>query len=111
MKKIEAVYLHKFDKEVLEAMRALGLGGFTIISGKGRGKGPRKVNEGPGRYIEPYNEIDMLYVVVADSKAPLVVAAIAKATHTGGLGDGKIFTSKVDEVFDISTLKEGEKYL
>ena len=111
MKKIEAVYLHKFDKEVLEALRALDLGGFTILNGKGRGKGPRKVKEGLGRYIEPFNEIDMLFVVVADSKVPSVVAAIAKATHTGGLGDGKIFTSKVDEVLDISTMKVGEKYL
>jgi nitrogen regulatory protein P-II 1 len=37
--------------------------------------------------------------------------AITKVTHTGGLGDGKIFISKVDEVIDISTLKKGEKYL
>ncbi len=111
MKKIEAVYNHKFEKEVLEALRALKLGGFTMFSGKGRGKGPRKVKEGLGRYVEPFNEIDMVFLVVEDAKVPPVVDAIAKATHTGGLGDGKIFVSKVDEVLDISTMKKGEKYL
>ena len=111
MKKIEAVYLHKFDKEIRDSLRTLDLGGFTILSGKGRGRGPRKVKEGPGRYIEPFNEIDLLYLVVEDARVPSVVDAITKATHTGGLGDGKIFISKVDEVMDISTLKKGEKYL
>ena len=111
MKKIEAVYLHKFDNEILNALRALDLGGFTIISGKGRGRGPRNVREGHGRYVEPFNEIDLLYLVVEDAKVPSVVDAITKVTHTGGLGDGKIFISKVDEVIDISTLKKGEKFL
>src|SRR5262245_53204180 len=103
--------MHKFEKEVLDALRVLGLGGFTIFNGKGRGKGPRKVKEGLGRYIEPFNEIDMVYVVVDDKKVESVISAIASATHTGGLGDGKIFVSRVDEVFDISEMKKGEKYL
>jgi nitrogen regulatory protein P-II 1 len=111
LKKIEAVYMHKFENEVLNALRALHLGGFTMFSGKGRGKGPRKVKEGLGRYIEPFNEIDMVFLVVEDAKVQSIVDAIAKATHTGGLGDGKIFISKVDEVFDISAMKKGEKYL
>ena len=111
MKKIEAVYMHTHEKEVLDALRALKLGGFTILSGRGRGKGPRKVKEGVGRYVEPFNEIDMLFAVVPNDRISDVVAAISKAAHTGSLGDGKIFVSKVDEVFDITSLKKGEKYL
>lgn len=111
VKKIEAMILHKHEKEVVDALRALELGGFTILNGKGRGRGPRRIKEGLGRYIEPFNEVDMLYVVVEDSKVKSVVSAIANAAHTGSLGDGKIFISGIEDMLDITTLKKGQKYL
>ena len=111
MKKIEAVFLHKYEKEVVDELRKLELGGFTLLNGKGRGRGPRKVKEGLGRYIEPFNEVDMLFAVVEDSKTSSVVTAIAKAAHTGSLGDGKIFVSPVEDLLDITTMKKGAKYL
>lgn len=111
MKKIEAVFLHKYEKEVVDALRKLELGGFTILNGRGRGRGPRKVKEGVGRYVEPFNEVDLIFVVVEDSKTGSVVSAIAKAAHTGSLGDGKIFVSPVEDLLDITTLKKGEEFL
>jgi nitrogen regulatory protein PII len=40
-----------------------------------------------------------------------VVAAIVEAAHMSTTGDGKIFVSPVENVTDISTKKQGEKYL
>ncbi len=111
MKKVEAVFLHKHEKEVVDALRTLELGGFTILPGKGRGRGPRKVKEGLGRYVEPFNEVDVVFIVVDDSKINSVVSAIANAAHTGSLGDGKIFVSPVEDILDITTLKKGEEFL
>lgn len=111
VKKIEAVILHKHEKEVVDALRSLELGGFTVLYGKGRGRGPRRIKEGLGRYIEPFNEVDMIHVVVENSKVKSVVSVIANAAHTGSLGDGKIFISQVEDVLDITTLKKGQKYL
>lgn len=111
MKKIEAVVLHSHEKEVMNALRALDLGGFTILPGKGRGRGPRKVKKGVGRYVEPFNEVDVVFAVVDDSKVNAVVTAIAKAAHTGSLGDGKVFVSPVEDILDITTMKKGEEFL
>jgi len=111
MKKIEAIVLPSKEKDIVDALQKTGIGGLTITSGKGRGKGPRNIKPGPGRYIERYNEILKLLIVVDDSKVDEVVSIIADASHTGSLGDGKIFISTVDEIVDISTKQKGTKYI
>lgn len=110
MKKIEAVFSPKFEKQVIDALRKLGLGGLTIISAKGRGRGPRKIREGLGRYIEAFAQFETLFTVVEDFKVDSVVAAIADAAHTGSLGDGKIFVLPVDSVFDITTKQKVKQH-
>ena len=84
---------------------------MTITSGKGRGKGRRNVKPGLGRYIERYNDVLTFVIVVDDSKVDEIVSIITDASHTGSLGDGKIFISTVDEIVDISTKEKGEKYI
>lgn len=111
MKRIESIILSKYEEKVSESLRELKLGGFTIINGKGRGKAPRKVKEGLGRYVEPFNEVSIIVTVVDDSKADEVVSAIANAAHAGSLDVGKIFVSSVEELTDIATLKKGTEYL
>jgi len=109
MKKIEAIILAKNEEKVVDALKKLDLGGMSLFTGKGRGKGPRKITEGPGRYIEKYNEILEIMIVVEDSKVDKVVSTIAESAHTGTLGDGKIFISTIDEAVDISTKEKIEK--
>ncbi|PSJ17639.1 P-II family nitrogen regulator [Nitrosomonas supralitoralis] len=111
MKKIEAVVLASREKDILNALQKSGVGGLTVTPGKGRGKGPRNVQAGPGRYIERYNDVLTFFIVVEDSKVDEVVSAITEASHTGNLGDGKIFISTVDDVIDITTKQKGEMYI
>ena len=111
MKKIEAIVLPSKEKDIVDALQKTGIGGLTILSGKGRGKGCRNVKPGLGRYIERYNDVLTFVVVVDDSKVDEVVSIITEASHTGSLGDGKIFISTIDEIVDITTKQKGEKYI
>ena len=110
MKKIEAIVIPSKEKDIVDALQKTGIGGLTILSGKGRGKGRRLVKPGLGRYIERYNDVLTFVVVVDDSKVD-VVSIITEASHTGSLGDGKIFVSTIDEIVDITTKQKGEKYI
>lgn len=111
MKKIEAIVLPSKEKDIVDALQKTGIGGLTITLGKGRGKGPRNVKPGLGRYIERYNDVLTLLIVVDDSKVDEIVSIIADASHTGSLGDGKIFISTIDEIVDITTKQKGVKYI
>jgi len=111
MKKIEAVVLPSKEKDIVNALQKTEIGGLTITSGKGRGKGVRPVKPGLGRYIERYNDVLTLFIVVDDSKVDEVVSIITDASHTGSLGDGKIFISTIDEIVDITTKQKGVQYI
>ncbi len=120
MKKIEAIVPTSKEKDIVDALQTIGIGGLTvtsgiggltITSGKGRGKGARNVQSGPGRYIERFNDVLTFFIVVDDSKVDEVVSLILDASHTGSSGDGKIFISTMDEVVDIATKQKGVKYI
>ena len=111
MKRIDAVILPSKEKDVVDALQKTGIGGLTITSGKGRGKGVRHVKPGLGRYIERYNDVLTFFIVVDDDKANEIISIITEASHTGSSGDGKIFISNIDEVVDITTKQKGTKYI
>ena len=111
MKRIDAIVHASKEKDVVDALQKAGIGGLTVTSAKGRGKGPRKIKPGLGRYIERYNDVLTFFVAVEDAKADEVVSIIADAAHTGSPGDGKIFISTMDDVVDITTRQKGEKYI
>jgi len=100
MKKIEAVIQSVREDDVVESLRKIKLGGFSISQSKGCGR------EG-----KDFTNIKTICTVVEDSNVEKVVAAIVEAAHMSTTGDGKIFVSPVDQVTDISTNKQGEKYL
>ncbi len=49
-----------------EALRKLDLGGMSLFTGRGRGRGPREIKEGLGRYVERY--IEILTKKIAETK-------------------------------------------
>ena len=100
MKKIEAVIQAVREGDVVEALRKIKLGGFSISEGRGCGRG-----------TDDFTNIETICTVVEDSNVNKVVAAIAEAAHMNTSGDGKIFVSPVENVTDISTKEQGEKYL
>ena len=100
MKKIEAVFQSVREDDVVEALCKMNLGGFSINEAKGCG----------GR-AKDYSNVKTIFTVVEDSNVKKVVDAIAEAAHMATTGDGKIFVSTVDQVMDIYTHEQGEKYL
>ncbi|MGI0008848.1 MAG: P-II family nitrogen regulator [Nitrosopumilaceae archaeon] len=106
MKRIDILVPGDKLREVGEAIKNSGAGGFLVVSGKGQGKGDRPSvggGRGTARYVAEYNSIESVMTIVDDSKADKVVNAVIKATSTGSKGDGKIFVTTIDDAYDIGS--------
>jgi len=108
MVKIEAVIKPFKLTEVQEALVGAGVQGMTLteVKGFGRQKGHVELYRGAEYRVDFVPKL-LLVVVVPEARAGEVVEAIAKAAHTGKIGDGKIFLSKVDDVLRIRTGEKG----
>ncbi len=90
-------------QDVMQGLLDAGYPAVTKIPVVGRGK-QRGLKVGDVVYDELPKE--MLVVVVPDADKEFVLDAImmnAKSPGEGKFGDGKIFVSKVEEVFTISS--------
>jgi len=105
MKKIEAVVQSEVSKQVVDAIRKIGIEGVTLIQSLGQGEGERP--EIGGQQIE-FNSTDVIMTVVPDPKVKEVVAEIIRVSHTGEKSDGKIFVSNIEESYDIATKEKSE---
>jgi nitrogen regulatory protein PII 1 len=89
--------------EVMKALLDAGFPAITKMDVFGRGK-QRGIKIGEITYDELPKE--QLMVVVADGDKDLVVETILKSARTepkGAFGDGKIFISKVEETWTVSS--------
>jgi nitrogen regulatory protein P-II 1 len=104
MKKIEAIVRHFKVEDVKNALIAGGIGGMTIseVRGFGRQKGHTETYRGTEYTVDFVPKVK-IEVVVDDGKAASAIETIAKAAHTGQIGDGKIFVSSLGEVVRIRT--------
>ena len=109
MKKIEAIIKPFKLDDVKDALNTLGIQGMTVteVKGFGRQKGHVELYRG-AEYDIAFIPKVKLEIVVADSIAEKVVAAIMERAKTGKIGDGKIFISKVEDVIRIRTGEKGE---
>ena len=112
MVKIEAVIKPFKLNDIQEALSALGIQGMTVteVKGFGRQKGHVEFYRGAEYQVNFVPKV-MIMVVVGDGQAEPVVEAIQKAAHTGKIGDGKIFISRIDEVMRIRTKETGPSAL
>ena len=94
--------------EVREALSAIGVQGVTVteVKGFGRQKGHTELYRG-AEYVVDFLPKSKLEVAVADDKVDEVIEAIAKATNTGKIGDGKIFVTELTNVMRIRTGETG----
>jgi nitrogen regulatory protein P-II 1 len=108
MKKIEAIIKPFKLDEVKEALQEVGLQGITVTEAKGFGrqKGHTELYRGAEYVVDcrPKVKID---VVRADEFVDTAVAAIHNAARTGGIGDGKIFISTIEQAIRIRTGESG----
>lgn len=104
MKKIEAfIKPFKLD-DVVDALSEAGVEGITIseVRGFGRQKGRTEIYRG-AEYVVDFLPKMKLEVVVNDALVEAVVEAIRSASHTGKVGDGKIFVLEVTSALRIRT--------
>ena len=109
MKKIEAIIKPFKLDDVKDRLRELGVSGMTVyeVKGFGRTGGKTEVFRGSAYTVDFVPKV-RVEVVVKDSMAGEIVAAIMAVAKTGKIGDGKIFVSSVDEVLRIRTGETGE---
>ncbi|MFQ5573550.1 MAG: P-II family nitrogen regulator [Nitrosopumilaceae archaeon] len=106
MKRIDAMIPSVRRNSVVAAIMDSGVPGLTISETRGRGSGKRPLVSAARasvRYIAEYNRTDLISIIVDDSKVQTVLDAIMNAAHTGKPGDGKIFVSTVEEMYDVAT--------
>ena len=108
MKLVTAVIKPFKLDDVKSALESFGVQGLTVseVSGYGRQKGHTEVYRG-AEYTVDFVPKVRLDVVVADDDAHDVVDVIAKAAATGQIGDGKVWTTPVEELVRVRTGERG----
>jgi nitrogen regulatory protein P-II 2 len=108
MKLVTAVIKpHKLD-DVRDALGDIGITGMTVteVRGFGRQKGHTEIYRG-AEYVVDFIAKMRIEVAVRDEDVERVVDAIARAAHSGKIGDGKIFVSPLEQVVRIRTGETG----
>jgi nitrogen regulatory protein P-II 1 len=94
--------------DVKEALHGLGVSGMTVaeVQGHGRQRGHTEVYRG-AEYVVDFVPKVRIELVVDDDLVQSVVDAIVDAARTGQIGDGKVWTSSVDDLVRIRTGERG----
>ena len=109
MKQITAIVKPFKLEEVREALAECGVTGLTVteVKGFGRQKGHTELYRG-AEYVVDFLPKVKVEVVVKTEDLDRCVDAIVKAAHTGKIGDGKIFVTRVARVIRIRTGEQDE---
>ena len=110
MKLVTAIIKPFKLQEVREALIAAGIEGLTIseVKGYGRQKGHTEMYRGAEYTVDTLPKIK-IEVVTKNDDLTTVTEAIISSSHTGAIGDGKIFVSSLDEVIRIRTGEIGNE--
>ncbi len=112
MKLIAAIIKPFKLDEVREALSDIGVAGITVteVKGFGRQKGHTELYRG-AEYVVDFLPKVKIEVAIDDSKVDAAIDAIAKAAHTGKIGDGKVFVYNLDQAIRIRTGETGKDAL
>ena len=108
MKKIEAIIRPEKIDDVCNALERAGYPGIMIteIEGHGKQKGIKQQWRGEEFQLNFLPKMKM-EIVVNDNEAENIIQSIIESASTGGVGDGKIFISNIDEAIRIRTRERG----
>ena len=108
---IAIIQPHKLDA-VKRELEAVGVNLMTVTSvlGQGRQKGVTEIYRGAKEAGGLLTKIRLDIAVNDDFVAP-TIKAIGKGAHTGDVGDGKIFVSKIDDAIRIRNDERGPSAL
>jgi nitrogen regulatory protein P-II 1 len=98
--------------DVKTALETFGVQGMTVseVQGFGRQRGHTEVYRG-AEYTVAFVPKVRVEVLVDDADAADVVEIIAKSAQTGSIGDGKVWSTPVDEVVRVRTGERGVEAL
>ncbi|MGA0113037.1 MAG: P-II family nitrogen regulator [Candidatus Nanopelagicaceae bacterium] len=98
----------KFD-EVKTALRDAGVKGMTVseVSGVGRQGGHVEVYRGAEYPIDLIQKV-RLEILAEDKEVDALIDVIVKTASTGSIGDGKVWTTTVENVVRVRTGEKGE---
>lgn len=108
MKLITAILKPFKLDDVKSALQSAGITGMTVseASGFGRQGGHTEVYRGAEYTVDLIPKI-RLEVIVDDSDCESVIDVIVKAASTGSIGDGKVWSTPVDQVVRVRTGERG----
>ncbi len=112
MRRIDAIVRPEKTSDCLAALDVLGVSGVTVYEAKGHGAqgGVETVGEASAYRITLLPKT-VLVVMAQDHEAESVVAALREAAYTGHMGDGKIFTSTLEDAVRVRTGEAGSSAL
>ena len=98
--------------DVKTALEAIGVQGMTVseVQGFGRQRGHTEVYRG-AEYTVSFVPKVRVEVLVDDADAVDVLEVVAKAAQTGSIGDGKVWSTPVDDVVRVRTGERGVEAL
>jgi nitrogen regulatory protein PII len=109
MVKIEAIIKWEKMEEVQKALLEIGVQGVTVIEVKGFGQQKGRTESYRGTEFEvKFVPKLMLIIVVNDELLDTATKAIQLSAHTGKIGDGKIFVTRVEQAVRIRTGETGQ---
>jgi nitrogen regulatory protein P-II 1 len=108
MKLITAILKPAKLDDVKDALHAVGINGMTVseASGFGRQGGHTEVYRGAEYTVNLVPKI-RLEVLVDDKDVDSVLGVIVKSASTGSIGDGKVWTTPIDQVIRVRTGERG----
>jgi len=97
---------------VKTALEAVGVLGMTVseVQGFGRQRGHTEVYRG-AEYTVDFVPKVRIEVLTDDADAGRVIDAIVAAAQSGSIGDGKVWSTPVDEVVRVRTGERGHDAL
>lgn len=98
--------------DVKAALERLGVLGMTVgeVQGYGRQKGHTEVYRG-AEYAVDFVPKVRIEVVVDEEVAERVIEAVVAAARTGKIGDGKVWTTRVETLVRVRTGERGHDAL
>jgi nitrogen regulatory protein P-II 1 len=108
MKLITAILKPFKLDDVKDALQAAGITGMTVseASGFGRQRGHTEVYRGAEYTVDLVPKV-RLEVLVNDADVDSALDLIVKTASTGSIGDGKVWTTAVEQVIRVRTGERG----
>ena len=108
MKLITAIIKPYKLEDVKNALQGAGITGMTVSEARGFGRqgGHTEVYRGAEYTVDLIPKV-RIEVLVNDNNAEAIVDVIVKVASTGSIGDGKVWTSPIDQVIRVRTGERG----